>query len=703
MVLLAPASIGKQCANTRAELFDADLARRGISVDVARYAGMFSVTNMRAESPFSEAPPVAATVIPYFNADGDECVFHRDGRQLPFCRARLLEPEPQTFVKRKSRRYWQPPGSGVRAYFPRVNGTDWRRILADSAQPLLITEGEFKAFSCAHNGFPCIGLGGVWNAYSKEGHLLPDLETIARAGRDVYIVFDADAATKSDVRYAERRLAKALATCGAKVHIVRLPADGPKGVDDFVQKNGPQALQALLDATPEAEADVHISEGSDVELADALLARLADQHCSSIVHCEGAFYVYADTHWRALERDEIVKAVCSFDGANCGKRGKIKINEMRIKSITAIARAKAGVEKFFTDAPAGINCASGFISFCDDGTPVLEPHRPELRQRHCLPGCWSLDATWCDSPLLRKLLEGCFQGEADWTERLCVIQEALGSAALGIGARLKEPKAVVLFGPGAENGKSQILELARGLLPPSAVRSLPPVRFGDERMLKDLIGCKLNACAELGTSHTITSDAFKAVVTGDQVVAKGIYRDPVYFEPSAQHIFATNTLPPFQGGFDRGVQRRLLVIPFNRVIPKEQRVADIGKRIAAEEAGALLSFAVDGASRLIRAGRFTELPSGRKALFDWVFGADPVLAWYDNRAAYCEGERTWTREAYEDFKRFAEGSGFRSDRLPTSNNFAQRLKAQDGRIGSGRVNTGRYFLANLKLLSGPSW
>ena len=46
----------------------------------------------------------------------------------------------------------------------------------------------------------------------------------------------------------------------------------------------------------------------------------------------------------------------------------------------------------------------------------------------------------------------------------------------------------------------------------------------------------------------------------------------------AIHVYATNALPNFQGGVDAGVERRMLVVPFNLTIPKEDRVPDIAQK-----------------------------------------------------------------------------------------------------------------------------
>ena len=74
--------------------------------------------------------------------------------------------------------------------------------------------------------------------------------------------------------------------------------------------------------------------------------------------------------------------------------------------------------------------------------------------------------------MLSKLLRGCFTGDPDAQQKIDLIAEIAGSAALGHGTRLTQPKAVVFKGETAENGKSQVLDLLRGLLPASAQASV---------------------------------------------------------------------------------------------------------------------------------------------------------------------------------------------------------------------------------------
>jgi hypothetical protein len=130
---------------------------------------------------------------------------------------------------------------------------------------------------------------------------------------------------------------------------------------------------------------------------------------------------------------------------------------------------------FFVEAPVGINCASGFIAFASDGTPRLIPHHPDHRCRHVLSAFFLDPITPDDEDLFRvshalggllgQLLEGVFQSDADAPQKRYLLAEIAGAAALGYRSKSWEPKTVILEGKTAENGKSQVLDLFRGLLP----------------------------------------------------------------------------------------------------------------------------------------------------------------------------------------------------------------------------------------------
>ena len=280
---------------------------------------------------------------------------------------------------------------------------------------------------------------------------------------------------------------------------------------------------------------------------------------------------------------------------------------------------------FFKNPTPGVNVGNGLITFLADGTPKMVPHRPEHRHRHVIAGKWDKWIKGAEDPpegsLLHTLLHGAFLGDPDIDAKICLVGELAGAAMTGCMSRLRQKKAFIFWGLYAENGKSQIIDLFRAMLPEAAVGAAPPNKFADENHIVHLRGKLLNARDELTSAHVIGSDIYKAVVTGEPVSGRDLYKSVVIFRSLALQIFATNVLPSYSGGFDRGVRRRQGMLVFNRVIPLEEQIVDIGRRIAAEETDLLLAFAVAGASRLLRQKGFTEPPSSTAAL---TSGSPPV-------------------------------------------------------------------------------
>jgi putative DNA primase/helicase len=119
--------------------------------------------------------------------------------------------------------------------------------------------------------------------------------------------------------------------------------------------------------------------------------------------------------------------------------------------------------------------------------------------------------------------------------------------------------------------------------------------------------------------------------------------------------------------------------------------------VAGDEADLLLAWAVDGAARLIRQRNFSIPGSSKTALFDWIYGADPVLAWLDERVeirpTIGDPPNVRTRYAYEQFQSWAVAKGFRRDALPGINGFVQRITANARGVKYRRTSEGRFFTA----------
>jgi hypothetical protein len=129
-------------------------------------------------------------------------------------------------------------------------------------------------------GFPCVGIPGVWNWTIKrqkdangkphgDRNLIEDLAAIDWHKRLVHILFDSDITTNQNVDLAARELAESLIKCGAYVKIPQLPAEGDAkiGADDFLVAHGKEALRKLLAGITESEAwEPPIPLGAEISL-----------------------------------------------------------------------------------------------------------------------------------------------------------------------------------------------------------------------------------------------------------------------------------------------------------------------------------------------------------------------------------------------------------------------------------------------------
>lgn len=89
-------------------------------------------------------------------------------------------------------------------------------------------------------------------------------------------------------------------------------------------------------------------------------------------------------------------------------------------------------------------------------------------------------------------------------------------------------------------------------------------------------------------------------------------------------------------------------------------------------------------------------PSSKSALSDWLYGADPVLAWLEDSVDVVPIQGSYpklrTSYAYSQFLAWALAEGFKKETLPAINGFVQRIKANAAGIEHRRTGEGRFFL-----------
>lgn len=186
----------------------ADLRRSGLSEEIVAVMGVRSLTvdELRERLGYGIKTD-SALEIPYPGLD--------------FARYRLFPPASGR--DGREIRYLQRKASGVHLYIlPSV-----RDLLGDPSVALYYTEGEKKAAKATQEGFPCVGLGGLWN-WLNEGADggIAELDEIAHVQREEIIVPDSDVWSRDDLKNAVFAFGKELERRGARVSVLPLPGGG---------------------------------------------------------------------------------------------------------------------------------------------------------------------------------------------------------------------------------------------------------------------------------------------------------------------------------------------------------------------------------------------------------------------------------------------------------------------------------------------
>ena len=152
--------------------------------------------------------------------------------ELQYHRTRLDQPKD-------GQKYTQPKDSKPYPYFSKL--VDWKNLLDNPSQAIIITEGEKKADCTNQYGFITVSINGVYGWSSKK-RLINPMKLILIPGRTIYICFDSDLSVNDNVKLALISLAKEAYRYGCKVKQINLPKE-TKGIDDFFVHHGVDAIQ----------------------------------------------------------------------------------------------------------------------------------------------------------------------------------------------------------------------------------------------------------------------------------------------------------------------------------------------------------------------------------------------------------------------------------------------------------------------------
>lgn len=161
------------------------------------------------------------------------------------------------------------------------------------------------------------------------------------------------------------------------------------------------------------------------------------------------------------------------------------------------------------------------------------------------------------------------------------VQRLFGYAMLG---KVTEHVLPILNGPGG-NGKSVLQDAIMNAMgdyadavDPAILMESKNERHGAFKM--KLRGQRVVFCSETERDRRFSEATMKRLVGGDPIEANYMYQNPITFLPSHTLVMLTNHLPKVSAD-DPAVWRRILVVPFDVVIPPEERDPQLSSKLKA--------------------------------------------------------------------------------------------------------------------------
>jgi putative DNA primase/helicase len=277
--------------------------------------------------------------------------------------------------------------------------------------------------------------------------------------------------------------------------------------------------------------------------------------------------------------------------------------------------------------------------------PVLLPPDPNFFALAALPVTPEAAAT-CHRWL--SFLGETFPGEP---EAVQLLQETFAYALL---PDCRFERFFLFHGP-AQTGKSTAAETLQALLGEGNVSALPLERFGERFALASLVGKLANVVFDASDVDKVAEGVLKALVSGEALTIEQKHCPVGTMRLTAKHVFVANALPRFHDTSD-GLWRRLVLLPFERVCPEEERDPGLKAKLRGELPG-VLNWALQGLARLHQQGGFTTFPRGARLAGEYRQESNPVALFLEAECEAAPQARVGRQAAYVRYRAWAAANG----------------------------------------------
>ena len=388
-----------------------------------------------------------------------------------------------------------------------------------------------------------------------------------------------------------------------------------------------------------------------------------------VLFSNGAYHIYKDGAYRYWYSEELDGEITCLLGSDALPH--------QLDAIKRMLKGETFVRPDIVNRSGLLNLKNGILNL---ETGEFMDHSPGLFSTIQSDVAFDPSATW---HLWKKFLDEVLP-ELDKQLLLC---EIFGYC---LTTSIAYHKAFFFLGEGA-NGKSVVMAVLEAL---AGIENCSALMLSDLRerfRLAELDGRLINIVSEVEAKSLVDDAKFKSIVAGDPQVGERKNQDPFKFRPFAKWIVACNSLPATR---DRsyGYERRIVILPFEKTVPKEERNPNLAKELIESELSGILNWAIGGYRRLQENKAFTIPQASKEALDEYKEQIDPILTFIYEHLSRTETGGTLLKKINRIYRMWAEENGYK----PVSSGLLRKgIEKELGVKGKSR-NEGKFLPVLLK-------
>lgn len=366
-----------------------------------------------------------------------------------------------------------------------------------------------------------------------------------------------------------------------------------------------------------------------------MMSVLAHYH---LIYYAGAFYCQENCIFRPISEQELRTAIFPIveSALAAGKNAKLIGNIIDLLRDCPYTRAYQT-----TETPDRVFFINGVYDLVRHELLPLQPTDFVISY---LPFYYNADKISC--PEFDRFLLGISGGDSTIT---ALIWEVIGYL---LSNDMSAKAFFVLQGVG-DSGKSVLGNLISNMFNPEALAHLDIYRFKDKFSTSALRGKLLNICMDLPRAQ-FSREAIGVIkmLTGDDTITvEQKFKSSESYKPTCKLLFGSNfALMPADN--DPAFRSRLVVIPFQYSIPKEQQDKHLLEKLLAERC-AIAVKALDAYLRL-RARNYQFIPVQGElcVMTGYVAASDMMEAFLSECCVFSPEAYTFTADLQETYNRF---------------------------------------------------